>query len=179
MLDFSKGRKYRDKGAGLNFASHLRRLGNDVVIEDGVRVLNPENVWLGDGVYLGHGVILEGYHDGEIRIGDGSWIGAFSFLHGAGRLLVGRGVGLGPRVTILTSQHDLGDAQRPVLHAPLIFAPVVVEDGADIGASATILPGVTIGEGSVVGAGSVVTHDVPPMAVVTGCPARFVKTRGA
>jgi UDP-2-acetamido-3-amino-2,3-dideoxy-glucuronate N-acetyltransferase len=45
---------------------------------------------------------------------------------------------------------------------------------ASIGSNATILCGVTIGEGATVGAGAVVTHDVPPNAVVAGVPARVV-----
>jgi acetyltransferase-like isoleucine patch superfamily enzyme len=49
-----------------------------------------------------------------------------------------------------------------------------VARGASIGSNATILPGVTIGEGALVGAGAVVTHDVPPFAVVAGVPARVV-----
>ena len=47
--------------------------------------------------------------------------------------------------------------------------------GASIGNNATILGNVTIGEGAIVGAGSVVTHDVPPKAVVAGNPARIVR----
>jgi acetyltransferase-like isoleucine patch superfamily enzyme len=48
--------------------------------------------------------------------------------------------------------------------------------GASIGAGAVILPGMTIGERAFVGAGAVVTRDVPPYAVVTGNPARIVRT---
>ena len=50
--------------------------------------------------------------------------------------------------------------------------PTLVERGASIGSNATILCGVTIGERAIVGAGSVVTHDVPPGAIVAGNPAR-------
>jgi UDP-2-acetamido-3-amino-2,3-dideoxy-glucuronate N-acetyltransferase len=50
--------------------------------------------------------------------------------------------------------------------------PTVVKRGASIGANATILPGLTIGEGAMVGAGAVVTKDVPPGATVKGNPAR-------
>ncbi|MEF7616681.1 acyltransferase [Aquincola sp. MAHUQ-54] len=46
--------------------------------------------------------------------------------------------------------------------------------GASIGSNATIVCGVTIGEGALVGAGAVVTHDVPPFAVVAGVPARVI-----
>lgn len=49
----------------------------------------------------------------------------------------------------------------------------LVKKGASIGANATILPGVTIGMKAMVGAGAVVTHDVPPYAIVVGNPARI------
>lgn len=51
----------------------------------------------------------------------------------------------------------------------------VIKKGASIGANATILPGVTIGENAMVGAGSVVTKDVPAQTVVLGNPARIVR----
>lgn len=54
---------------------------------------------------------------------------------------------------------------------PASFPRTVVRKGASIGANATILPGLTIGGNSMVGAGSVVTHDVPPGAIVSGNPA--------
>jgi UDP-2-acetamido-3-amino-2,3-dideoxy-glucuronate N-acetyltransferase len=60
--------------------------------------------------------------------------------------------------------------------------PTVIKQGASIGSNATILCGVTIGEKAIVGAGSVVTHDVPPGAVVAGNPARVLHqdiTQGA
>lgn len=52
------------------------------------------------------------------------------------------------------------------------FQRVVLKRGASIGANATILGGVTVGEGAIVGAGSVVTRDVPPGVIVRGNPAR-------
>src|SRR5512136_1769774 len=52
----------------------------------------------------------------------------------------------------------------------------LVKRRASIGSNATLLCGVTIGEGAIVGAGSVVTHDVPPGAIVAGNPARVVRT---
>lgn len=56
---------------------------------------------------------------------------------------------------------------------PSRFLTTVVKKGASIGANATILPGVVIGENAMVGAGAVVTRSVPPNAVVTGNPARI------
>jgi UDP-2-acetamido-3-amino-2,3-dideoxy-glucuronate N-acetyltransferase len=51
-----------------------------------------------------------------------------------------------------------------------------VKKGATVGANATVLPGITIGEQSFIGAGAVVTKDVPRKVLVVGNPARFVKT---
>ncbi|MFK2855042.1 N-acetyltransferase [Dyella humi] len=57
---------------------------------------------------------------------------------------------------------------------PDAFLQTRVCKGASIGANATILPGITIGEGAMVGAGAVVTKSVPPLAIVVGSPARIV-----
>lgn len=55
--------------------------------------------------------------------------------------------------------------------------PVHMEQGAIVGANATVLPGVVVGAGSMVGAGSLVVANVPPGAVVAGNPARFVRMK--
>jgi UDP-2-acetamido-3-amino-2,3-dideoxy-glucuronate N-acetyltransferase len=62
---------------------------------------------------------------------------------------------------------------------PDAFARTLVRRGASIGANATILPGVVIGQNALVGAGSVVTRDVPAYAVVVGNPARIIRFAGA
>ena len=56
-----------------------------------------------------------------------------------------------------------------------VCTPTLVKKGASIGSNATILCGTTIGENAIVGAGSVVTHDVPPGAIVAGNPARLLR----
>jgi len=60
-------------------------------------------------------------------------------------------------------------------NAGATLLPTLVKKGASIGANATILPGLTIGEGAMVGAGAVVTKDVPPRTLVVGNPARVVR----
>lgn len=58
---------------------------------------------------------------------------------------------------------------------PEQFLKTTVKKGASIGANATILPGITIGEAAMVGAGAVVTKDVPARCTVVGNPARIIK----
>ena len=73
---------------------------------------------------------------------------------------------VGPNVTFT---NDLQPRSR---NAAAQLLPTLVKKGASIGANATILPGLTIGEGAMVGAGSVVTKNVPPGVTVVGNPAR-------
>ena len=167
----------KSHGTGLFDLKDFKRLGENVTFEYGVLVFHPENIEIGDNVYVGHYTILKGYYKNKMIIGDHTWIGQQCFLHSAGGLEIGRAVGIGPRVTILTSQHELSNRNIPVYFSPLEFQIVKIEDGADIGAGCIILPGVTIGEGAVVGAGSVVTKDVPAYEVWAGVPAKMIRMR--
>ena len=74
---------------------------------------------------------------------------------------------------------DHGTAGRgiAVLHSPVTFAPVVIEDDVDLGVNSIVLPGVTVGRGAIVGAGAVVNKDVPPYAIVAGVPAKVLRMR--
>lgn len=164
-------------GTGTFRPEQLAALGPGCVLEPGVLIFHPENVQLGAHVYVGHYAILKGYYKNRLTIGDGTWIGQQSFLHAAGGLTVGERVGIGPGVRIITSVHAEVPRATPILDAPLDFAPVVLEDGADLGVGAIVLPGVTIGRGAQVGAGAVVTRDVPAYAVVAGSPARVLRER--
>jgi len=169
----------RSHGSGEVDRDALARCGNDVVFEPGALVFHPENVEIEDDVYVGHYAILKGYFKNKLRIGTGSWIGQHAFLHAAGGIDIGVGVGIGPGAKIFTSSHDLGptrDGRRlddgAIMARPLVFAPVVLEDGCDIGVGAVVMPGVRVGRGAQVAAGAVVTRDVPPGAIVAGVPAK-------
>jgi len=83
-------------------------------------------------------------------------------------LVVGDDVFIGPNVTFT---NDLFPRSKQY---PENFLRTTVHARASIGANATILPGLTIGENAMVGAGSVVTHSVPPNAIVIGNPAKIV-----
>jgi UDP-2-acetamido-3-amino-2,3-dideoxy-glucuronate N-acetyltransferase len=76
---------------------------------------------------------------------------------------------VGPNVTFTN------DAYPKSRHYDKIFRGVTIEEGASIGANATLLPGIRIGRNALVGAGAVVTKDVPPNAIVVGNPARITR----
>ena len=169
--------KYRSHGTGFFEPAQVARLGKNVIFENGVLVFHPENMEIGDDVYIGHQTILKGYYKNKMSIGSGTWIGQQCFLHSAGGLLIGTDVGVGPGVKMITSYHgDLG-IDRPIMASPLEFSPISIGDGSDIGMNATILPGVSIGRGVQVGAGAVVTENLPDYSVAVGVPARVVRLR--
>ncbi len=167
----------KSHGDGAPDISKLARLGRDAVFEAGVLIFHPENIEVGDDVYIGHNTILKGYYKNKMEIGSGTWIGQQCFFHSAGGLKIGRNVGIGPAVKIITSHHEGGDTSKPILHTAISFKQVVIEDGSDIGMGAMILPGVTVGEGAQVGAGAVVCDDVAPYTVVAGVPAKEIRKR--
>ncbi len=186
--------RYRSHGSGRCSRSDLASCPDSVVLEEGVLIFHPENVYLGEDVYVGHGAQLKGYYKNQLRVGRGTWIGQAAFLHAAGGITIGQNVGIGPHVCVLTSSHVLpprpaplpaaGEPSTaeaevdevPILHRPLQFAPVTLEDGCDIGVGAILLPGVTIGRLAQVGAGAVVTSSVAPRTVVAGNPARVLRS---
>jgi len=170
-------KKYHTHGEGEFERSDFKSLGENVIFEKGVLVFHPETISIGSNVYVGHHTILKGYHKGEMIIGDHSWIGQECFFHSAGGIIVGKAVGVGPMVKILTSFHKDTDPSIPLLYEPLEFKEVIIEDGCDIGIASILLPGVIIGEGAIVGAGSVVTKHVSPYSVVAGNPARVLRLR--
>jgi len=168
----------RSHGTGQIDVGSLKRCGAGVVFEPGALVFHPENVEIGDDVYVGHYAILKGYYRNLLVIGDRSWIGQQAFLHAAGGLTIGTRVGIGPGVRIITSSHDIpADRSVPIMDGALSFAPVALGDGCDIGAGAVVLPGVTVGEGAQIGAGAVVTRDVPAHAIAVGVPAKVTGHR--
>lgn len=169
---------FKSHGTGELSPERFAVSGTDVVLEPGVLVFHPENIRLGSNIYIGHYAILNGYHNGQLSIGDNSWIGPQCFLHGAGGLEIGSRVGLGPAVRILTSFHAEEGPDVSVLYSDIRMKEVVIEDDCDLGIGTTILPGVRIGRGSVIGAGAVVTRDVEPYSIMAGVPARLVRRRG-
>ena len=76
---------------------------------------------------------------------------------------------IGPNVTFTNDMHPRSKQY------PDAFPETIIRRGASIGANATILPGIEIGEGAMIGAGSVVTKSVAPHLTVVGNPAREIK----
>ncbi|HTM65096.1 MAG TPA: DapH/DapD/GlmU-related protein [Flavipsychrobacter sp.] len=89
-----------------------------------------------------------------------------------GGITIEDGVLIAPKVSILSEGHPISPSERQ----SLVPGHVHIKKNAWIGAGATILPGVTVGENAVVAAGAVVNKDVPDNTIVGGIPAKIIKT---
>ncbi len=154
----------------------VRRCGHGLRVGRGVVLKHPETFEIGDGVFIGEQTMIQGRFDGACVIGSHTWIGPQSYFD-ARALVLEESVGWGPGAKVLGSQHTGIPADSPIIQTDLDIRPVRVQDWADIGVNAVILPGVTIGRGAIVGAGAIVVKDVPPFAIVAGVPARLVRMR--
>lgn len=124
---------------------------------------------------------------GRITIGKYAWIGAKTVIGSVNEITIGDYAIISTEVHIYdNNNHPISPELRQKMsesgfHNDLwkwrhsISKRIQIGDRVWIGERSTILKGVTIGDDSIVAAGSVVTHDVPPLTIVAGNPARVVK----
>lgn len=150
-------------------------IGDDATIRAGSIIY--ADVTVGDDFDTGHNVLVRE----DTEIGDRVVVGTDSVLDGS--LSVGSDVSMQTGVYV-PPESEIGDQVFLGPHAVLTndAYPVrtdgdldgpVLEDHVSVGANATVLPGVTVGEGSFVAAGAVVTDDVPPRTLAVGTPAEI------
>lgn len=107
----------------------------------------------------------------NIKLGKGVFINSGCCFQDQGGIEIGDGALIGQQVVIATLNHPLEAADRQ----SMLPQKVVIGKNVWVGAHATILPGVTIGDNSVIGAGAVVNRDIPADCVAVGVPAKVVK----
>ena len=104
------------------------------------------------------------------KIGKNVFINFDCIFLDLGGIIIEDNVLIAPKVSLLSEGHDISPQNRQAL----VPAPVHIKRNAWIGANATILPGVTVGENAVVAAGAVVNKDVPDNTIVGGIPAKII-----
>lgn len=133
------------------------KIGNN--FRTGHRVLIRENSEIGDNVLIGTNSVI----DGNCKLGNNVSIQTDAYI--TAYTTIEDDVFIGPRVVTTNDKY--------MLYGAKLIGPTI-KRGARIGANATLLPGVVIGEGAIVGSGSVVTKHVPAGAMVAGNPARIL-----
>jgi putative colanic acid biosynthesis acetyltransferase WcaF len=128
------------------------------------------------GAHIGRGVVIKPrvniHFPWKLSLGDCAWIGEEVFILNFEPVTIGAHCCVSQRVFLCTGNHDYHQPSLPYRNQP-----IVVEDGAWIGAQTFVAPGVTIGSEAVIAAGSVVTHDQPACMVCAGNPSIPVRKR--
>lgn len=121
---------------------------------------------------------------GNVKIGNDSSVQNYTIVVGYGNsdnptglVRIGNGVRIGAHCMIIGGNHRFSDPSTPIHKQGIEPKPIVICDDVWIGGNVNIIAGVTIGSGCVIGAGSVVTHDIPPMSVAVGAPAKVIRKR--
>lgn len=112
---------------------------------------------------------IQGARFDRVSLGAGVFVNSNCLFMANGGITIEDGVQIASNVQLITNNHDVYD------RAVLTSKPIIIHEGAWIGAGATILRGVEIGRYAVVGAGAVVTHDVADYEMVVGVPARRLR----
>jgi len=154
--------------------------------------------YCGKGVRLGDQLIITGFP--AIRIGEGTSFMSRSYLYAhdssqlaigsrcsfnhnvllgasGGEIVIGNDVLIGPNVVLRASDHVFTSPEAPIRSQGHRPGRIVIGNDVWLGANVVVTSGVTIGNGCIVGAGSIVTHNLPPMSVCVGNPARPIRSR--
>ncbi|MBR8296296.1 sugar O-acetyltransferase [Burkholderia cenocepacia] len=141
-------------------AADVRALFGELIgsqVDDGFMLIPPFHATGGAGMKLGRNV----------------FVNQNCTFYDLGGLEIGDDVMIGPNVSLITSGHPVEPSRR---RDGVVAKPIVIERNVWIGAGATIIGGVTIGENAVVAAAAVVTRDVPPNTLVGGNPAKIIRS---
>lgn len=136
------------------------KIGND--FRTGHRILIRENCEIGDNVLVGTNSLI----DGNCKLGNNISIQSEAYI--TAYTTIEDDVFIGPRVVTTNDKY--------MFYGAKLTGPII-KRGARIGANATLLPGVVIGEEAIVGSGSVVTKSVPARTTVVGNPARAIDNK--
>lgn len=131
------------------------KIGENVEIFSGVQIIGNGEVEIGDGVFLGH--------EAMIMVNEGS------------KVVVEDNCIIGTRTILVTGFHPITTEGERILSREGTSSQIRVCKGATVLTGSVVVPGVTVGKMALVGAGATVVKDVPPYALVGGCPAKFIR----
>ena len=160
----------------------LGHLGRGALIDYGVHIKGPENLFLGEFTWIDVNCQLSAAR-GRIEIGSRCHIATGVVMNCHELLRIGDYTTLSHGVKVFGISETPGNGKRlsgpmiPEEHENLLKGHVIIGKDCYVGTNSVILPGVTLGEGAVIGANSLVKADVPAWAIAVGNPVRVVGTR--
>ena len=160
---------------------NFRYIGKNVKIFDTAKIIQPENISLGDEVMIADFCFIYAVGEG-IEIGNFCHITEHGIIQAGGLVKMEDFSAIGPRTTILAATDDYegnGFIGHVVLnkYRNTQFKDVIIGKHAHIGMGCIIMPGVHIGEGCSIGAGSLVTKDMPEWTICYGHPCKPIKSK--
>ena len=178
----------------------MKKMGDNVVIGAGVKIVNPHLITIEDNVKIFDNVTIIARDDTEITIGKNTILndrvyldteGAGGYIHidhdvyiGTGTTLFGhKGLEIGDNVlmaqniTLTPYSHIFDDPKANIITQGGHSKKVVIGRDVYIGMGVDVMYSGDIGEGSIIGAGSVVVKPIPPYSVAVGNPAKVIKER--
>jgi len=178
----------------------FKEVGRSVIFGKGLVLRHPGRIVLGDrvaiddyslldaggdteGIVIGEGSIISRNcviqsKTAPITIGNSADIGCNVILTANDRISIGNNVLIAGNCYIGGGRYRTDRLDIPIMNQGLYTnGPVIIGDDVWLGAGATVLDGVRIGQGCIVGAGAMVTKDLPEYAIATGVPAKVVKYR--
>ncbi len=131
-------------------------IGSNTRILSGVTIMSPENVHIGQEVFINRNSVVSGT---------------------CGKITIGNYCMIANNCNILSNNHGYTDNIKPMFIQKSFGGPVTLEDDVWLGANVVVCPNVTIGRGAIIGANSVVTKDIEPFSIAGGIPAIHIKYR--
>lgn len=114
---------------------------------------------------------------GQLSIGSNNFFNKHVKIVCLNSITIGNKCIIADLVHIYDHDHSYKDITKPMKEQEYVTMPIIIGNNVWIGAKATILKGVTIGDGAIIAAGAVVVTNVPANTIVGGVPARMIKQK--
>lgn len=171
---------YLGKGVCFNFIQKIS-WGHNVFIGNNSKIsgLGLHGVEIGNRVSIGDYcrlIVSTSFNNigQSIIIGNDVGIGEFSYLGGAGGLVIGADTIIGQYFSTHPENHNFSDSSLKIRHQGVTRKGILIGENCWIGSKVTILDGVSIGDTCVIGAGSVVTKSFANGSIIAGVPAKKI-----
>lgn len=159
----------------------FKSIGENVLISSTCKIYGANNIVIGSNVRIDDFCVLA-CAKGSLALEGYNHLGSFCYINGGGMVHFKKFAGLSSRCTIYSTSDDysgdyLTNPTVPPEYTNVLSSPVIIGKHTIIGASSTILPGVSIGDCCSIGAHSLVNKNIDNNKIAVGIPAKIVKER--